>query len=400
MSSLIGIKTAVKRLAFAMMVVLLLLGLIVPHTAGYLVFAEGEASSKTADIGTVEEKEIVESIAKPAFCLFQSGERLSGVGDIVVEIQGTLYLDVRAYASLLGYSEVYYPSGLCLLKNGDHKVLYMKGTGVYREVSSFGAGNPEDRNPTAVKIIFDEQVDEEKDGQSFDGNTGTVEYVHESIEGSKEKTTPESSDSNEEDEEGVSPEGNVEDDVIPEDQILAIDFGEDKNLHYRVYFENNRVYVSLDDAERVFGSLSYSFDKYGVIQLSEQAFNNLALFSDVPRYQTTEAEVKDFARLLYYETRSSSLHKKLAVGGVVMNRVHSSRFPNTITGVIYAHNQFPPAYYPTFSTLEPDPMHYEGAVRSINGENAAPNCLFFNLVPFAGKEADFYQLIEGDYFYY
>ncbi len=386
MSSLSGIKSAVKRLSFAMIVASLLLGVVLGQADVHVAFAQGEAVSEGNAV-------MAEPIGKPAFCLFKSGERLSAIGDIVVEIQGTLYLDVRAYASLLGYDEVYYPSGLCLLKNGDHKVLYMKGTSVYREVSGVGAGNPEDRNPISVKIIFDEQVDEENQGQSIGIGTGKVEYVYDSVE--QDGTTTESSDSKEEEEEA-----NTEEKACLADDVPPVDFGQDKILHYTVYFENDRVYVSIDDAERAFGALSYSFDKYGVIELSEQAFNKLALLSDVPRYQTTEAEVKDFARLLYYETRSSSMYKKLAVGGVVMNRVYSPRFPNTITEVIYAHNQFPPAYYSSFSTLEPQPMHYEGAVRSINGENTAPDCLFFNLVPFPGKEADFYKLIEGDYFYY
>ncbi len=49
------------------------------------------------------------------------------------------------------------------------------------------------------------------------------------------------------------------------------------------------------------------------------------------------------AALIHCEARGESYEGQVAVGAVVMNRVRSSSYPNTIKGVIYASGQFTPA---------------------------------------------------------
>lgn len=49
------------------------------------------------------------------------------------------------------------------------------------------------------------------------------------------------------------------------------------------------------------------------------------------------------AALIQCEAGSQPFEGQLGVGAVVMNRVRSGGYPNTITGVIYASGQFPPA---------------------------------------------------------
>jgi len=50
------------------------------------------------------------------------------------------------------------------------------------------------------------------------------------------------------------------------------------------------------------------------------------------------------AALIQCEAGTVSADGQLAVGAVVMNRVRSGAYPNTIYGVIYASGQFTPAY--------------------------------------------------------
>lgn len=168
----------------------------------------------------------------------------------------------------------------------------------------------------------------------------------------------------------------------------------DKPLSAKAVFLEGRMYVPLSDVVKIL-DIEYNFENYGTIELP-----NADMLRALPGYHTSREEVLNFARIIYYETRDSSLFKKIAVGGVIMNRVSSPEFPNTINDIIFAPNQFPPAHYSGFATLMPGPLHFEGAVRALNGENNAPGCLFFNLAPFPGKEDDFYDIIEGDYFYY
>ena len=49
------------------------------------------------------------------------------------------------------------------------------------------------------------------------------------------------------------------------------------------------------------------------------------------------------AALIHCEARGESYEGQLAVGAVVMNRVRSAAYPNSIHGVIYASGQFSPA---------------------------------------------------------
>lgn len=58
---------------------------------------------------------------------------------------------------------------------------------------------------------------------------------------------------------------------------------------------------------------------------------------------TSVSDVQLLAALIQCEAGSQSYEGKLAVGAVVMNRVRSGGYPNSILGVITAPGQFPPA---------------------------------------------------------
>ena len=59
-------------------------------------------------------------------------------------------------------------------------------------------------------------------------------------------------------------------------------------------------------------------------------------------YSTTDEETLLLAALIQAEAANQGDAGRLAVGSVVMNRVASSRFPNTVSGVIYSSGQFAP----------------------------------------------------------
>jgi len=59
-------------------------------------------------------------------------------------------------------------------------------------------------------------------------------------------------------------------------------------------------------------------------------------------YSTTDEETLLLAALIQAEAANQGDAGRLAVGSVVMNRVASGSFPNTVSGVIYASGQFAP----------------------------------------------------------
>ncbi len=59
-------------------------------------------------------------------------------------------------------------------------------------------------------------------------------------------------------------------------------------------------------------------------------------------YSTTDEETLLLAALIQAEAANQGDAGRLAVGSVVMNRVASSKFPNSVSGVIYSSGQFAP----------------------------------------------------------
>lgn len=59
-------------------------------------------------------------------------------------------------------------------------------------------------------------------------------------------------------------------------------------------------------------------------------------------YQQLDGDVKRMAAIIWCEARGESYEGQVAVGTVVMNRVESPRFPNTIEEVIKQNGQFSP----------------------------------------------------------
>lgn len=62
---------------------------------------------------------------------------------------------------------------------------------------------------------------------------------------------------------------------------------------------------------------------------------NAFFFYDHEKSKARENERRCMAEAIYYESKSESRQGKIAVGNVVMNRVKSQRYPDTICGVVY-----------------------------------------------------------------
>ncbi|MBQ9550426.1 MAG: cell wall hydrolase [Lachnospiraceae bacterium] len=89
------------------------------------------------------------------------------------------------------------------------------------------------------------------------------------------------------------------------------------------------------------------------------------------------------AALIQCEAGGEPWAGKVAVGAVVMNRVMSGAFPNTITGVIYQPGQFEPVTSGRFAIVLSQGANaecYKAARAAMNGENNIGECLFFRTI--------------------
>jgi N-acetylmuramoyl-L-alanine amidase len=90
----------------------------------------------------------------------------------------------------------------------------------------------------------------------------------------------------------------------------------------------------------------------------------------------TNSDLYLLAKVIYAEARGESYTGQVAVGAVVLNRVASSAFPNTIAGVIYQKNAFT-AVSDGQINLEPDKTALNAASDAMNGWDPTYGCLYY-----------------------
>ena len=91
---------------------------------------------------------------------------------------------------------------------------------------------------------------------------------------------------------------------------------------------------------------------------------------------TTSSDIKLLSRLIYAEARGEPYEGQVAVGAVVLNRVASSSFPNTISGVIYQSGAFDCVDDGQIN-LSPDKTAISAAKDAINGWDPSYGCTFY-----------------------
>lgn len=82
------------------------------------------------------------------------------------------------------------------------------------------------------------------------------------------------------------------------------------------------------------------------------------------------------AKLIYAEARGESYTGQVAVGAVVLNRVRSSSFPNTISGVVYQRYAFT-AVDDGQINLSPDATAKKAAAAAMNGWDPSYGALYY-----------------------
>lgn len=108
------------------------------------------------------------------------------------------------------------------------------------------------------------------------------------------------------------------------------------------------------------------------------------------------------SRIVHVEAMGQPMENKIAVANVVLNRVKSDEFPDTVYDVIFqidVHTQFPPAYKDGFRELVPSDASRQAAKAALMGKNNIEDCLFFNYRPFSGMQDRLYKVMNGEYFY-
>ena len=102
--------------------------------------------------------------------------------------------------------------------------------------------------------------------------------------------------------------------------------------------------------------------------------------SDGPSISATASDVELLAALLECEAGTSNYDALLAVGSVVVNRMKSSHYPDTVRGVIYQSGQFPPAHNGKVEKVlrrGVKDLCVQAAQDALSGKNNVGDCLSF-----------------------
>ncbi|MCM1120043.1 MAG: cell wall hydrolase [bacterium] len=128
--------------------------------------------------------------------------------------------------------------------------------------------------------------------------------------------------------------------VLAKDEIVEV-MDTDEEGWVRINFEGEDGFVSSE-----FVSIDFKID-FGetmeAIEARKEAEREAKRHQNYGEYTTDADTTLLLAALIQCEAGGESYEGQLAVGAVVMNRVRSGAYPDTIHGVIYASGQFTPA---------------------------------------------------------
>ncbi|HHY19896.1 MAG TPA: spore cortex-lytic protein [Firmicutes bacterium] len=114
-----------------------------------------------------------------------------------------------------------------------------------------------------------------------------------------------------------------------------------------------------------------------VIALTLSAF---LFFWQPPSYaspQRYSGNIDLLARVIAAESQGEPYEGQVAVGSVLLNRVKSSKFPNSIAGVVYQPKAFESVSNGLIWRRTPSNTAYSAARAAINGWDPTYGCTFF-----------------------
>lgn len=129
--------------------------------------------------------------------------------------------------------------------------------------------------------------------------------------------------------------------LLPKGEIVEVLENDEENGWVCIDYEGNDGYVSAEFVQLDF--LIDAGETIDEIKAREEAEREAKRHVNYGAYTTDADTTLLLAALIQCEAGGESYEGQLAVGAVVMNRVRSAAYPDSIHGVIYASGQFTPA---------------------------------------------------------
>ncbi len=122
------------------------------------------------------------------------------------------------------------------------------------------------------------------------------------------------------------------------------------------------------------------FQRYNQLTVDGIAGTNtlkaMGIFSTGSSSQSSSSNLELLARAVYGEARGEPYAGQVAVAAVILNRVEDSRFPKTVSGVVYQSGAFDVVADGQIN-LTPNATAYQAARDALNGWDPTYGCLYY-----------------------
>ena len=112
---------------------------------------------------------------------------------------------------------------------------------------------------------------------------------------------------------------------------------------------------------------------FSVVIGNDQKTNNISYSAS-----SSDSDLQLMARAINGEARGEPYEGRVAVGAVILNRVKSSQFPNTIAGVIYQAGAFTAVADGQINVpIDENSTVYKAARDAMNGWDPTGGCIYY-----------------------
>ena len=171
--------------------------------------------------------------------------------------------------------------------------------------------------------------------------------------------------------------------VVQADSLRVREAASTDSAQVGTLTQNGEVSVFGEEADwyqiQYSGSSAYVHGDY--VTLSEELKAAASTAGSASVISADSNDVAMLAALIECEAGGESYTGMVAVGAVVVNRVNSGSFPNSVSGVIYQGGQFTPVATGTFQSVLSRGARsdcYAAAQAALSGESPVGGCLYFN----------------------
>lgn len=148
---------------------------------------------------------------------------------------------------------------------------------------------------------------------------------------------------------------------------------------YESFYEIARNLSILEPALRVWNDILEGEPEAGtLLYLESREQETLDFINTDTVIPYTVADLEMLAKIIYAEAIGEPYEGKVAVGAVIMNRILSSHWPNTIRDVIYQPRQFTPISNGQYNRAKPTDSYYQAAEEALRGIDPVEGAIFFN----------------------